>query len=101
MGRCTKILQKARNSVSNLRFEEACYLAECFGFTRYERAGSRKRGGSSHRIYQREGYIGFLNFQRAKDGKAKGYQVQQLLDLIEQLEAVPELDEEDGVEEDE
>ncbi len=92
MGKCTKTLQKARNSVSNLRFEEVCSLAECFGFTLY------RQKGSSHRIYQRKGHIGFLNFQRAKDGNAKAYQVQQLLDLIEQLEAVPEHDDEGEVE---
>lgn len=78
MGRCQKIYQRARASPANLRFEEACRLAECFGFQ-----FARQRG-TSHRIYKYPGWVGLLNFQSV-NGEAKDYQVKQLLDAVEEL----------------
>jgi hypothetical protein len=79
--RCTKLLQRARNSAKSLRFDEACYLADCFGFVVI------RQNGTSHKIYSREGHIGLpLNFQRDKNGAAKPYQVRQLLEAIDALE---------------
>lgn len=78
MGRCQKIYERARASPANLRFEEACRLAECFGF-RFVR-----QRGTSHRIYKYPGWVGLLNFQTV-NGEAKDYQVKQLLDAAEEL----------------
>jgi len=58
-----------------IRFEELCKAAEIFAF--------QFRGGKgSHRVYVREGVREILNFQNV-DGKAKPYQVRQLLKVIE------------------
>jgi len=81
MSRCDKILEKAENSPNNLSFEELCYLAECNGFV------FRRKSGS-HCIYEnrllRPEENRNLNFQNV-NGKAKPYQVRQLLKAIEVL----------------
>jgi hypothetical protein len=78
MGRCKKLWERAKASPASLRFEEACRLAECFGFH-----FARQRG-TSHRIYKYPGWIGLLNFQDDA-GEAKEYQVRQLLEAAEEL----------------
>lgn len=75
MANCDKLLQKARESPAGLRFEEACQLAECYGFD-----FSRQKG--SHRIYKCPGRKEFFNLQPDKSGKAKSLQVKQILDII-------------------
>jgi predicted RNA binding protein YcfA (HicA-like mRNA interferase family) len=77
MGRCDKLLQKAKESPDSLRFEEICQLAECYHF-------QFKRQTGSHRIYNRPGFKTVMNFQNV-GGKAKRYQVDQLLDAIEEI----------------
>jgi hypothetical protein len=75
MANCAKLLDEARNNPKGVRFEDACKLAECFGFT--------ERGGAgSHRVYKRKGFMTLLVFQ-SKKGMAKEYQVKQLLEAIE------------------
>ena len=78
MPKCEKLLKQAKRSPGGLRFEEACQLAECYGFV-----FTRQRG--SHRQYKRPGYIGLVNLQD-DNGKAKPYQVKQLLAAIEAIE---------------
>jgi hypothetical protein len=82
MANCKKLLDKARNSPQNLRFEEVCKLAECFGWTR------QKQGGTSHAVFIHPSLGNtagsLMNFQ-SKSGKAKAYQVRQLLDAIDGL----------------
>jgi hypothetical protein len=75
MGRCDKLLQRARTSPANLRFEELCQLAECHEFVL-----ARQKG--SHCLYKRPGEPRVMNFQD-DHGKAKEYQVRQLLSVIE------------------
>ena len=71
----TKLLEALKQDVKNLRFERLCSIAEKFGF--------RFRGGKgSHRIFVKDGIRDILNFQNA-GGKAKPYQVRQLIKLIE------------------
>lgn len=74
MGKCDKLLQRARAAPANLRFEELCLLAECHGFTL-----ARQKG--SHRLYKRAGEPRVMNFQDDR-GKAEEYQVKQLLEVI-------------------
>ena len=69
------LLQKALSSPANLRFEEACALARAFGFHL-----SRVRG--SHHIFAHPGVRELVNLHEVK-GKAKPYQVKQLLALVE------------------
>ncbi len=83
MANCGKLLEKARNSPNNLRYEELLRLAECYGWV-FER-----QDGTSHAIYVNEslsGQPGFMmNFQNRR-GQAKPSQIRQLLDAIEELE---------------
>jgi len=89
MTNCDKLLRQAQTAPNSLRFDEVCQLAECNGFTL-----ARQRG--SHRMYKRPGEFGLMNFQD-DNGKAKGYQVKQLLLAIV---AITPRDEESEVEED-
>ena len=70
-----KLLEKALNSPHNLRFAEALKLAEAFGFR-----VARIRG--SHYILKRPGVAELLNFQNVA-GKAKPYQIKQLIEIVE------------------
>ncbi len=76
MAKCDKLLDKARNSQASVTFKELCRLAECFGF-----ALARTRG--SHRIYRAPGVQETVNLQPMSNGKAKAYQVRQVLKHID------------------
>ena len=69
-----KLLQKALASPVNLRFEEACALARAFGF-------HLSRVSGSHHIFVHPSVRELQNLQDVR-GKAKAYQVRQLLQLV-------------------
>jgi predicted RNA binding protein YcfA (HicA-like mRNA interferase family) len=71
-----KLLRKILGSAENVRFADAVALAEAFGFRL-----SRIRG--SHHIFIHPQMSELLNLQK-KAGKAKPYQIRQLLRLVEQ-----------------
>jgi len=75
MGKHDKLLEKAINSPQNFRFAEAIKLAEGFGF-------QLARTSGSHHILKRPGIPELLNFQNI-GGKAKAYQIKQMLELVE------------------
>jgi hypothetical protein len=81
MANCEKLLLKARNSPNNLKYGEVCSLAECFGWVYVG-------GSGSHSVYMHPSLGNapgaMMNFQSRK-GKAKPYQVRQLLDAIDGL----------------
>jgi hypothetical protein len=81
MARCAKLLDKATNSPKNIRFEDLCALAECYGWVFQRQCGS-------HHIYMHPGLGNtagsMMNFQ-PRDGRAKPTQVKQLLEAIEEL----------------
>jgi hypothetical protein len=79
MARCKELLEKIRKNPKNVRFEDLCSLAECYGYR------IRKKEGGSHRIYKKPGAVLLMNFQDV-DGKAKPYQVRELLRAIEEAE---------------
>lgn len=74
MSKYEKLFQKAQESPNNFRFDDLCSLAELVGF-------EFVRSEGSHKIYKHDSYPNRMNFQN-KDGKAKPYQVKQLLDFI-------------------
>ena len=75
MTRRRKLIEKARNNPTGIRFEELCLLTEQMGF--------RRRGGKgSHVVYEKDGVEEILTFQNRK-GMAKPYQVKQMLAVIE------------------
>lgn len=69
-----KLLQKALASPTNLRFEEACALARAFGFR-------LSRVSGSHHICVHANVRELVNLQEVH-GKAKPYQVKQLLGIV-------------------
>jgi hypothetical protein len=70
-----EIYRKLKNSPNNIRFSEICYIAELFGFV-------HRGGAGSHRVYKRKDINQKLNFQD-DNGKAKPYQVRQLIKVIQ------------------
>ena len=70
-----KLLQKLLSGHKNVRFSEAVALAKAFGF-------QLDRINGSHHIFIHENIPELLNLQNVK-GKAKPYQVRQMLQLIE------------------
>ena len=74
MSKFTKLYEKAKNAPGNLRFADLCALAELAGFRFNRSAGS-------HRLYENPNGT-MMNFQD-RGGKAKPYQVKQLLDYID------------------
>jgi predicted RNA binding protein YcfA (HicA-like mRNA interferase family) len=71
-----KLFNKLLSGSKNIRFSEATACAESFGFC-------LDRTNGSHHIYVHQDIPELLNIQNVK-GKAKPYQVKQLLQLIEQ-----------------
>ena len=82
-----KILEKALSGSKNIRFGEFTGLLESFGFT-------LRRINGSHHIYRHPKVPRAFPIQNER-GKAKPYQVQQFLELIEQYDLKLE-DEGDG-----
>lgn len=70
-----KLLQLALRNPQGLRFAEAVKLAEAFGF-------SINRIDGSHYILNQPGVPELVNLQNVR-GRAKPYQVRQLLKLVE------------------
>src|SRR5205085_12220618 len=77
VSKCDKLLRQAQQSPSSLRFEGLCYLAQCYGFVPARQEGS-------HRVFKHPTFKRIMDFQPDKSGKAKPYQVRQLLDAIEE-----------------
>jgi hypothetical protein len=80
-----KLLEQATNNPANIWFEDAVKLAEQMGWIE---AG----GSGSHRVFRhpkaaliRGLFPRPLNLQRGKDGKAKAYQVRQLLEMAREM----------------
>lgn len=76
MASTRRLYLKALNNPRGLRFTELVALVEGFGF------GFQRQTGS-HRMYFREGVPELVNVQPTKDGKAKDYQVDRFLKLVE------------------
>lgn len=76
MSRCEDLLAKARNNPKGLRFQELLALAKCNGWF-------LDRQGGSHHVLKKKGIKEILDFQEGGNGKAKAYQVRQLLNTIE------------------
>lgn len=74
----SKILAKARNNPRDVRFSDLLALATAFGYHL-----DRTSGG--HRILVHPTVPQRLTLQPRQDGKAKPYQVDQLLSIIDQF----------------
>ena len=71
-----KTWARVRQGSRNLSFYELESLAKAFGFRHIRTSGS-------HRIFAHPRVPAMLNFQPARDGSAKRYQIRQLVTLIE------------------
>ena len=80
MDRVEKIYQDALNSSSNISLRNLCYLLEATGF-------ELRRSKGSHKIYKHPQIKDFqdamMPVQEGENGKAKSYQVEQVLEIIE------------------
>ena len=74
-----RILKQMEENPSNVRFEDLCKVCDFF-------FGKCRQKGTSHRVYKTP-WKGDprVNIQKGKDGKAKKYQVRQVLKAIEKL----------------
>jgi hypothetical protein len=74
-----KLLEQMRRAPQNVRFTDACRLADSF-------FGPPRQKGSSHRVYSMP-WRGDprVNLQEGAGGKAKAYQVRQLVQAIDRL----------------
>lgn len=78
MANWEKILAQARNNPRTVRLRDACKFAEAFEFT-------HRAGGKHPNVYKRKGFNRILNFQDDGHGMAKKYQVEQLLNAIDEI----------------
>ena len=82
----SKLLKKVLAGWRNTRFSDAKLLAESFGF-------SQVRVSGSHHIFGHAGIQELVNLQNV-GGKAKPYQIKQLLRLVERYDLKQEEDDE-------
>lgn len=87
MSRRAKLIAKIRKNPKDVRFEDACKVAEWLGFV-------GKGGKGSHTAFSRPAEPEGLNFQN-RDGKIKPYQAKQLIEMIDKYD--DEEDEEDNL----
>ena len=79
MASVAELLQQMRRNPRDVRFRDLCRVCETY-------FGKPRKGGTSHRIYKTP-WPGDprVNIQN-KGGKAKTYQVKQVLQAIERIE---------------
>lgn len=75
--KCIELFEKAKNNPKGLRFAELGRLCRCIGMIEDRRTGS-------HFIYKLDYPFYLISIQKMKDGKAKAYQVRQLIGFIEE-----------------
>ena len=73
-----KLLAAIRNNPKDVRFEDACNVAEWLGFV-------HKGGKGSHRAFSRSGERIGLNFQE-RSGRIPTYQARQLIAMMDKYE---------------
>ena len=79
MAHIQTIIHAMKNQPKNIRFKDLCKVCDAY-------FGCARQLGSSHRLYKTP-WLGDprVNIQNAK-GKAKSYQIKQVLQAIERLE---------------
>lgn len=79
MSRDKKLLEAIRNNPNDVRYDDVLRAAELIGFT-------ITGGAGSHQTKARPGEPTQLNFQRISNGRAKPYQVKQLIQMLDKYE---------------
>jgi hypothetical protein len=90
-----KLLEKAKQNPAGLAFEDALTLAKQLGWEERK----VRHGGSHHHIFHhpsapkiKDRYPQPLNLQRGKDGKAKAYQVRQMMQMAAAMGIIDKTD---------
>ena len=78
MSQRRKLVDHAKRNPQDVRFDDACKMAEWLGF-------SAKAPKGSHCAFARPGEATLLNFQD-RNGKIPPYQARQLIEMIEKYE---------------
>jgi hypothetical protein len=78
-----KLYHRLKKNPRNVRFTDVLNLANLVGFIHIG-------GKGSHRVMAQKNIKEILNFQRRKDGKAKDYQVEQLINIIDEYNLLEE-----------
>lgn len=78
MSQKRKLVDAIRGNPKEVRFDDACKVAEWLGFV-------GKGGSGSHCAFSRHGEPTGLNFQN-RNGKVPPYQARQLIDMIDKYE---------------
>ncbi len=73
-----KLLAAIRNNPKDVRFDDACKVAEWLGF-------EPKGGKGSHRTFSRHGEKTALNFQN-RNGRIAFYQARQLIAMMDKYD---------------
>lgn len=76
-----KLLDRIRNNPRDVRFDDACKVAQALGFI-------HESGAGSHRTFARSGEAMQLNFQN-RGGKIAPYQARQLIAMIDKYGSKP------------
>lgn len=79
MSKLRKLIEGVRNNPKDVRFADACKIAEHLGFS------AKARRGTSHAAFSRPGEQTLLNFQD-RDGKIPPYQARQLTVMIDRYD---------------
>ena len=74
-----KLIAAIRNNPRDVRFDDACKVAEWLDFV-------WSGGKGRHRAFQRPGEPTGLNFQKNQAGKIPTYQARQLIEMIDKYE---------------
>ena len=79
MGKIEALVEERRHNPSNVKFTELAKVGEHY-------FGEPRQQGTSHPVYKTP-WIGDprINIQRDKSGKAKSYQVRQVVQAIDKL----------------
>ena len=80
-----KLLEQALNNPANVWFEDALKLAGQMGWREVGGSGSHWVFRHSKAILIKDRFPRPLNLQRGKNGKAKAYQVRQLLEMAREM----------------
>lgn len=80
MSKLEKLIEAIRNNPKDVRFDDACKVAERLGFT------GKGGNGTSHYAFSKPGERLILNFQENKNGKIPPYQARQLVGMIDKYE---------------
>jgi hypothetical protein len=81
MAKLDDLIEQMRSNPQNVRYVDACTVARAL-------FGEPRQHGSSHRVWKMP-WAGDprVNMQESKGGKAKAYQVQQLLTAVDRYRA--------------